>query len=102
MDLPLMVYGALGAAFVLFLFARFWSMPGVTRLMRRKVWCPMHDRTFPAELEEEVWDAKRVDVKRCDAFDPPEAVACGKACLRVTERPAPEPRGGGAWPPLTI
>jgi hypothetical protein len=47
----------------------------------------MHDRQLTAELEEEFWDGRRVDVNQCSAFSPPTAVSCGKACLRLAERP---------------
>jgi hypothetical protein len=102
MSLPPIVYAALAAALVLFLVSRFWSMPGVTRRARRRLWCPVHDRDTEAEILEEVWDGARVDVTRCELLDPPEAVTCGKACLRLLRRPAAAPRGAGAAPLLFL
>jgi hypothetical protein len=51
----------------------------------------VNDRQLTAELAEEFWDGRRVDVNQCSAFSPPTAVTCAKACLRLTERPRPAP-----------
>jgi hypothetical protein len=85
---PIIIPLALVTALVLFLVAAFWSMPGVTRRVLRSVWCPVRDRYFAAEIEEEVWDGKRVGVSSCEAFSPPSVVTCEKRCLQVTKRPA--------------
>ncbi len=86
-NLPIVVYLALLAAVVLLLVRSRGLMRGVRRPVTRTVWCPVHDRKLTATLEEEVWDGRRVDVNECSAFSPPTAVTCGKACLRLTERP---------------
>jgi hypothetical protein len=86
-DLPTIVYAALLAALVLLGVRARGLMRGVRRLTTRKVWCPVHDRSFTATLQEEVWDGRRVDVAECSAFSPATAVTCGKACLRLTARP---------------
>lgn len=85
--LPIVVYLAMLAVVVLLLVRRRGLMRGVTRPVTRPVWCPMHDRKLTATLDEEVWDGRRVDVRECAVFSPPTSVTCGKACLRLTERP---------------
>jgi hypothetical protein len=88
-NLPVVVYLALLAAVVLLVVRARGLMRGLSRRGTRTVWCPVHDRALTATLEEEVWDGRRVDVDECSAFSPPTAVTCGKACLRLTERPRP-------------
>lgn len=85
--LPIVVYVALLAVGVLLVVRYRGLMRGARRRVTRTVWCPVHDHKLTATLEEEVWDGSRVDVNRCSAFSPPTAVTCGKACLRLTERP---------------
>jgi hypothetical protein len=88
-QIPVIVYLALLALVVLLIVRHRGLMRGRTRLVAGPVWCPVKDRVLSAELEEEVWDGRRVDVARCAAFSPETAVTCGKACLRITERPRP-------------
>jgi hypothetical protein len=88
-NVPIVVYLALLAVIALFFVLRRGLMRGRTRPEARTVWCPVHDRQMTAELEEEFWDGRRVDVNQCSAFSPSTAVSCGKACLRLTERPRP-------------
>jgi hypothetical protein len=88
-DLPIVVYLALLAVVVLSFVRYRGLMRGRTRRMAHALWCPMHDCQMRAELEEEFWDGRRVDVNQCSAFSPPTAVTCGKACLRLIERPRP-------------
>ena len=88
-QVPVVVYLALLAVIVLFVVRHRGLMRGRTRPVAGPVWCPVQDRVLTAELEEEVWDGRRVDVVRCGAFSPETAVTCGKACLRLTERPRP-------------
>lgn len=87
--LPVVVYLALLAVIVLGFVRYRGLMRNRTRRVAHAVWCPVHDRQMRAELEEEFWDGRRVDVTECSAFSPPTAVTCGKACLRLTERPRP-------------
>ena len=93
-DLPVVVYLALLAVVVLLFVRHRGLMRGRTRGVVRTVWCPIQDRKLTAELEEEFWDGRRVEVNQCRAFSPPAAVTCGKACLRLTERPRPAPISG--------
>jgi hypothetical protein len=88
-NLPVVVYLALLAVVVLLLVRARGLMRGARRWTTRRVWCPVHDRTLTATLEEEVWDGQRIDVSECSAFSPATAVTCGKACLRLTRRPQP-------------
>ncbi len=88
-DLPVIVYAALLAAVVLLLVRHRGLMRGARQAATRTVWCPVQDRKLTATLEEEIWDGRRVDVTQCSAFSPPTAVTCGKACLRLTQRPRP-------------
>jgi|SRR5689334_20553964 hypothetical protein len=85
--LPVIVYGALLAVIALLVVRRRGLMRGETRHVTRAVWCPIKDRTLSAQLEEEIWDGRRVDIDACSAFSPTTAVTCEKACLRLTERP---------------
>ena len=85
--LPVIVYGALLAVIALLVVRRRGLMRGETRHVTRAVWCPVKDRTLSAQLEEEIWDGRRVDIDACLAFSPTTAVTCEKACLRLTERP---------------
>jgi hypothetical protein len=88
-DLPVIVHAALLAALVLLLVRHRGLMRGARRPVTRTVWCPVRDHKLTATLVEEVWDGRRVDVDQCSAFSPPTAVTCGKACVRLTERPRP-------------
>ncbi len=87
--LPIVVYLALLTVLVLLVVRSRGLMRGVSRRITQTVWCPVHDRTLTATLDEEVWDGRRIDVTECSAFSPATAVTCGKACLRLTERPRP-------------
>jgi hypothetical protein len=93
LSLPVVVYVALLVAIVLLFVRRRGLMRGERRRVARTVWCPVKDRTLSAELVETVWEGRRLDVAECAAFSPPTAVTCEKACLRLTERPRPAPRG---------
>ena len=86
-SVPVVIYLALLAVIVLLVLLKRGVLRGVTRRVMCSVWCPLRDRRLTAELEEEVWDGKRVDVLQCSAFSPPTAVACEKSCLRLTKRP---------------
>ena len=88
-NFPLIVYLALLTAVFLVLIRARGLMRGMRRRVPRTVWCPVHDRKLAATLEEEVWDGRRIDVAECSAFSSTTAVTCGKACLRLTERPRP-------------
>jgi hypothetical protein len=92
--LPAIVYGVLLAVIVLLVVRRRGLMRGETRHVTRAIWCPVKDRTLLAGLEEEIWDGRRVDIDACSAFSPTTAVTCGKACLRLTERPRRTPASG--------
>jgi hypothetical protein len=89
--LPIVVYLAPLTVLVLLVVRHRGLMRGASRPVTRTVWCPVNDRPLTAELAEEFWDGRRVDVNQCSAFSPPTAVTCAKACLRLTERPRPAP-----------
>ena len=89
LGLPIIVYGALLVAIALLVVRHRGLMRGERRLVTRAIWCPLRDDELSAELEEEVWDGRRVDVRACSAFIPASAVNCEKACLRLTHRPRP-------------
>jgi hypothetical protein len=93
-NVPIVVYLALLAVIVLLFVRHRGLMRGRTRPVARTVWCPVRDCRLTAELEEEFWDGRRVDVSRCSAFSPPTAVNCSKVCLRLTERPRPATASG--------
>jgi hypothetical protein len=92
--LPIVVYLALLTVLVLLVVRYRGLMRGASRPVTRTVWCPVHDHQLTAELAEEFWDGRRVDVNQCSAFSPPTAVTCTKACLRLTERPRPAAASG--------
>ncbi|HEX7788833.1 MAG TPA: hypothetical protein VF653_21635 [Methylomirabilota bacterium] len=94
LGLPIIVHGSLLAAIVLLAMRHRGLMRGETRRIARTVWCPVKDRQLSAQLEEEVWDGRRVDVHACSAFSPTTAVTCGKACVRLAQRPRPAPASG--------
>jgi hypothetical protein len=54
-----------------------------TRVVREVLRCPVKHRDFVVDCEITAWDAARVDVKACAAFEPPTAITCDKACLRL-------------------
>ena len=87
--LPIVVYVALLVIIALLVVRHRGLMRGESRRVARTVWCPLKDRKLSAELVETVWDGRRLDVSECEAFSPSTAVTCGKACLRLTERPRP-------------
>jgi len=73
---------ALATAVALLLLAiAFRPLRGVVRTVIRSFWCPVRARNVTAEFREEAWDGKPVEVTRCSAFTPPEAIACKKLCL---------------------
>lgn len=86
-QIPVVVYLALLSVIVLLLVRYRGFMRGLRRPATRAVWCPIHDRSFTATLEEDVWDGRRLDVTQCSAFAPSTGVRCRKSCLRLTTRP---------------
>src|SRR3990172_5541004 len=78
---------AVVAAVGLILASAFGSMPGVTRAVRRTFWCPFRNRNATAEIQEQVWDGRPVDVTQCSLFTPPPAIACEKLCLTLRRFP---------------
>ena len=71
-----------GLALVVWLVSTRFST--VTRVVTRSFWCPIQGRSVTAEFQEAVWDGRLVEVNRCSAFSPSQAVACEKVCLRLT------------------
>jgi hypothetical protein len=77
-----------GASVILFVWGVFSVLPSVGRLLARSFWCPFRDCNVTAEFREGPWDGARMDVSRCTAFTPPDAITCDKACLRLKTLPA--------------
>lgn len=78
---------ALGTGLVLLVWAVFAAFPTVTRVVTQAFWCPFRELNVTAEFQEDAWDGRPVAVNRCSAFSPPDAVECGKACLRLDTLP---------------
>jgi hypothetical protein len=87
LGLPVVVHVALVAAVALLFVRQRGLMRGQSRRVARTIWCPIKDRMLSAGLVETVWDGRRLDVAECAAFSPSTEIGCGKACLRLTERP---------------
>jgi hypothetical protein len=78
-----------GASIILLVWAVFRALPSGSRRVARWFWCPFRDCNVTAEFREKPWDGTRIDVSRCTAFTPPEAVNCAKLCLGLKKFPAP-------------
>lgn len=76
----------IGLALVVWLVST--RFPMVTRLVTRSFWCPIQGRNVTAEFQEAAWDGKLVEVNRCSAFSPLQAVPCEKVCLRLEKLPS--------------
>ena len=70
-----------------------WALCGgarrFTRVARRSFWCPFRSRNVAAEFLEDAWDGGRLEVRGCDAFAPPTAVASDGRCLHLAALPPP-------------
>ena len=73
----------LGAALTLLVWALSPRGGRITRPETLRFRCPFKDRDVTAEFREDAWDGTLLDVRSCDAFAPPTAVACDKGCLRL-------------------
>jgi len=69
------------AVALLLLVIVFRPFRGVIRTVTRSFWCAVRGQNVTAEFQEAAWDGKPVEVTRCSAFSPPEAIACEKLCL---------------------
>jgi len=78
----------LGVGLILLVWAVSVTFPRVTRVVTRLFWCPFRERNVTVEFQEEPWDGRPVEVNRCSAFSPPDAVACEKDCLRLKKLPS--------------
>lgn len=78
---------ALGTGVILVAWLVSTRFPMATRVVTRAFWCPLQARNVTAEFQEAAWDGKLVEVNRCSAFSPPEAVTCDRACLRIDTLP---------------
>lgn len=87
-----------GASIILFVWAVFRALPSGSRLVARLFWCPFRERNVTAEFRENPWDGTRIDVSRCSAFTPPDAVTCEKLCLGLKKFRAPDRQ----WPAGTL
>lgn len=79
---------ALGFGLVLLVWGVFATFPRVMGVVTRSFWCPFRERNVTVEFQEEPWDGGHVEVNRCSAFSPPNAVACEKDCLRLRKLPS--------------
>lgn len=89
-----------------FVVAQFAAFLGIVLLLvmtrssgrRRGFWCALAQREVEVEFSERGLPGFRraVGVKRCSAFDPPEAIECRRQCLDASFReqwqPAMPPR----------
>jgi len=92
----ILIIVGLGTGLVLLVWAVSISFPTVTRIVPRSFWCPVQGRNVTAEFQEAAWDGKPVEVNRCSAFSPSQAVTCTKVCLRLEKLPLVR----GSAPPL--
>lgn len=53
-----------------------------TRRVIRSLRCPAAHRRVTVELQETIEDGRIVALDRCNAFDPPTAICCDRACAR--------------------
>lgn len=86
----------LGAALVLLVWAVHRSFPELPRVEALSFWCPFRHRNVSTQVHEDAWDGTLVDVRSCDAFDPPTTVSCDKLCLHLKTLPVPHTRDHAA------
>ena len=97
--ISLLIVLAIGAGLALAVWGVYAALPAVNRAVTRSFWCPFRRRDVSADLEENAWDGRLVDVARCSAFEPASAITCDKACLGLGTLEAPhDPRATGAAP----
>jgi hypothetical protein len=83
MLLSLLIVLATGLGLVLFVWAVVTALPVVNRLATGAFWCPFRKRNVSAQLQEDPWSGRPVDITHCTAFEPPSAISCDKECLRL-------------------
>jgi hypothetical protein len=82
---PLILVGVVGLVLILAL-ANGPKLFRGTRAVHEAFWCPFRRQDVLVDVRITAWDAKRIEVDRCTAFEPPTSVTCDKACLGATER----------------
>ena len=85
----LLIVLAIGLGLVLLVWGVFRVLPTVNRVVTRSFWCPFRRRDISAEFQEDAWDDRPLDVTHCTAFEPPSAITCDKACLRLPKLDSP-------------
>jgi hypothetical protein len=65
------------------------AFPRRRRLVSAAVHCPLLDRTVTAELAQDDWTLRYVDVTRCTALGGAAAVLCDRRCLALGVRALP-------------
>lgn len=86
--LTLAIVLALGASLALLVWVLFTRGAPVTRPETLRFRCPFKRRDVTVEFRENAWDGALLEVRSCDVFAPPTAVACDKGCLRLPALPA--------------
>jgi hypothetical protein len=92
----LLIVLAIGLGLVLLVWGVFRVFPTVNRVVTRSFWCPFRRRDVSADFQEDAWDGRPLDVARCTAFEPPSAISCDKACLRLPKLDSPRQFEPGA------
>jgi hypothetical protein len=98
MFLLLLIVLAAGLGLVLFVWAVCTALPVVNRVVTKSFWCPFRQGNVSAELQEDPWSGRRVDITQCTAFEPFSAITCDKACLRLRKLDPPrDSEPDGEW-----
>jgi hypothetical protein len=63
-----------------------WNRPLAPRILRRAFWCPLLGQEVEVDFARTQWLGESSAVLRCSAFDPPEAVTCGRRCAAPAYR----------------
>ena len=78
---------ALGGSLVLLVWAMFTRGAPVLRPETLRFRCPFKRRDVTVEFRENAWDGALLEVRSCDVFAPPTAVACDRGCLHLPALP---------------
>ena len=98
MLLSLLIVLATGLGLILFVWAVFTALPVVNRAVTRSFWCPFRKLNVSADLQEDPWSGRPVEITGCTAFKPFSAITCDKACLRLRKLdPARDSEADAEW-----
>jgi hypothetical protein len=98
MLLSLLIVLATGLGLILFVWAVFTALPVVNRAETRSFWCPFRKLNVNADLQEDPWSGRPVEIEGCTAFKPSSAITCDKACLRLRKLdPARDSEADAEW-----